>query len=75
MLLHPRRVVRDELPVLLVLLAADVRVHAARKLQPHQLAPGQVASRGAWPAEKSTKMTISAILQPVDLWYNIGCNN
>ena len=48
-LLHPRRVVRDELPVLLVLLAADVRVHAASEPQPHLLAPGQVAPRGARP--------------------------
>ena len=42
-LLHPGGVVGDELAVLLVLLAADVRVHAARELQTHQLPPRKVA--------------------------------
>ena len=51
-LLHPRCVVGDELPVPLVLLPADVRVHPGGELEPHQLAAGHVASRGARPAEK-----------------------
>ena len=50
-LLHPRCVVGDELPVLLVLLPADVRVHPGGELEPHQLAAGHVSSRGARPAE------------------------
>ena len=54
-LLHPGGVVGDELAVLLVLLAADVRVHAARELEPHQLPPRQVAPRRAWSAGKKTQ--------------------